>query len=123
MKETDTAWAAGFFEGEGGLTIGFYNSGYSGHVDATQNAREPLDKLQELFGGKVRRQSSWHVWQLPSKTALPFLKQIYPYIVSPLRKKEIAIYTAFWNTIDHDLRDAYLDWWEQRLGREKGENL
>lgn len=117
MKDTDVAWAAGFFEGEGCLSIIFNNlGGFGGYVSAWQNAREPLDKLVELFGGKVypRRQGRSYVWELHCKKALPFLKQIYPCIVSPIRRQEIAIYTAFWNTTDWDTRNALLDWWEQR---------
>jgi len=117
MKETDVAWAAGFFEGEGSLSIYFsVNGDFNGRIGASQKAREPLDKLQELFGGKVylRKHDGVHSWECSSKQALPFLRKIYPYIVSPLRRQEIAIYTAFWSTEDHDARNAYLDWWERR---------
>jgi len=115
MKETDVAWAAGFFEGEGSLTICFSYE-FHGQVSASQKAREPLDKLVKLFGGRVhlRKRDSCYIWQLASKKALPFLKKIYPYIVSPLRRQEISVYAVFYSTTDHYTRNALLDWWEQR---------
>lgn len=54
MTDTDIAWAAGFFEGEGhvkAVVRGRSKSYIS--IDVSQVYREPLDKLQELFGGKV----------------------------------------------------------------------
>jgi len=111
-------WAAGFFEGEGDLSIDFSQSrnGYGGRVSASQSVREPLDRLVELFGGKVyqRKLDGNYFWTLNCKNALPFLEQIHPYIVSPLRRKEISVYTAFWNTTDRDVRNSLLEWWRRR---------
>lgn len=48
-SETDKAYAAGFFDGEG--SCAFHNGGLQ--VSVTQNDRECLDKLRRFFGGKV----------------------------------------------------------------------
>lgn len=48
----DLEWAAGFLEGEGCFSTcgGKYPSA---QVDAAQIQREPLERLQRLFGGRV----------------------------------------------------------------------
>lgn len=53
----DLAWAAGFLEGEGSFsrTGRADGTGPSGErVTASQNNREPLDRLAALFGGQPR---------------------------------------------------------------------
>jgi hypothetical protein len=56
----DLAWAAGFLEGEGGFCVNSRSLGRhsSLRVTATQKQREPLDKLQRLFGGYVGLQAT-----------------------------------------------------------------
>jgi hypothetical protein len=49
MTSEDLSWAAGFLEGEGS----FYRSGGVLFVEASQVNREPIDKLQGLFGGCI----------------------------------------------------------------------
>lgn len=46
-------WAAGFFEGEGYVRAIQRRKCVELSIDVAQVYREPLDKLQELFGGKV----------------------------------------------------------------------
>ena len=49
-SDLDLAWAAGFLEGEGCFTY----CGHSQQVIVTQNEKDPLFRLQEMFGGSVR---------------------------------------------------------------------
>ena len=49
ISVNDIYWAAGFLEGEGS----FYSDSVKGILAASQVQREPLDHLQELFGGTI----------------------------------------------------------------------
>ena len=56
-NEIDIAWSAGFFDGEGFITIGRRSGKYRGHylrVGVNHVAIGPLLKLQEIFGGKIQ---------------------------------------------------------------------
>ncbi len=59
-KPLDVAWAAGFIEGEGTFVC---SHGRGIRVKVVQVNREPLDKLQRLFGGKIYRQKTYGRWQ------------------------------------------------------------
>jgi hypothetical protein len=52
----DIAWAAGFYEGEG--TCNYATR--SQHVVVNQVEREPLEKLQRMFGGTIRPIKAHH---------------------------------------------------------------
>lgn len=56
-----SAWAAGFFDGEGSVSIRYK----SPRVQAVQVRREPLDRLVDLFGGSigVRERDDHETWQ------------------------------------------------------------
>lgn len=121
MKETDIAWAAGFFEGEGNLSLSTNGAGgFMGMVQVGQKSREPLDRLQKLFGGTVGYWRSSYVWAwyLCSKKALPFLETIEPYITPGHPKQEdIKVYKKFYEDADHDKRMEIMKWWVGRIAR------
>lgn len=52
-RALDIAWAAGFFEGEGHIKAAQRGNCKWIALEVAQVYREPLDKLQEIFGGKV----------------------------------------------------------------------
>ena len=90
----DMAWTAGFVEGEGyfekakNCSVGF---GQKVAVDQVQ--KEPLEKLQALFGGSltVRNRTTgdiW-VWSLSGPPARQFLTTILPRM-STRRKQQIT---------------------------------
>ena len=101
------AWAAGFIDGDGFITIQTSNTttngkSYKGHylrIGACQASELPLKELQKLFGGNIRSKNSgpnkegynrkpqW-VWTLSSKQAESALKQMLPYL---LHKREVAL--------------------------------
>lgn len=67
------AWAAGFLEGEGWFAYRDSRKGATSHprMGANQVNREPLERLQALFGGNIyhRHQDpsvrrSWWGWEL-----------------------------------------------------------
>jgi hypothetical protein len=93
-NEIDLAWAAGFIDGEGCINItkryAKYNNGgklyHSISLSANQISKEPLLKLQEMFGGKVRavkpvgnRRPSF-AWIIYTKAARDALALMLPYL-------------------------------------------
>lgn len=51
MKETELAWAAGFFDGEGTTCCVFNNEYRSIRLSVPQNEVEPLERFQRAIGG------------------------------------------------------------------------
>lgn len=101
IKDTDLAWAAGFFDGEGYVTIGRRNhKGYIGHylrVGVNHVAPEPIVKLHELFGGKVEytdkvvgNRKPRYRWILNTRAANEFLTTIKPYLINKIKEAELA---------------------------------
>ncbi len=82
--EAIIAWAAGFFDGEGNVSIT-----PDGHLraSAAQVVAEPLFELHEVFGGTVRERAApserhrdqW-IWGVSGAAALRFLQAIRPYL-------------------------------------------
>ena len=56
-------WAAGFLEGEGCF------SGSRSLISASQSSREPLDRLQGLFGGSIGQYAYTSSWRKGGKKA------------------------------------------------------
>ena len=106
-KSHQLAWAAGFIDGDGFITIQnrktkHKDKVYTGtylRVGACQACLPPLEKLQSLFGGSIRpknsgpnphgynRKPQW-VWALSTQEAGSALEQLVPYLVN---KKEVAL--------------------------------
>lgn len=65
-KRCDLAWAAGFLEGEGSF---IYNGAGRIIVQGVQTNREPLRRLQRMFGGSIKtyhqeRRKPLHTWSV-----------------------------------------------------------
>ena len=99
MTNEQVAWAAGFFDGEGYVSIAsrmdhsqYIKVGIN-HVDP-----RPLQKFQQLFGGKLNysskvrgnRKPRWS-WVLSCNQAKEFLLLIKPYLINKDIVTEIAI--------------------------------
>ncbi len=93
--ETEIAYFAGFFDGEG--TLGIYNGR---HVVCLANTdARPLRRAQELWGGhlyRMKRQKYavrdiWH-WNIYGHAARPFLEAILPH--SQLKKEQVEVFLA-----------------------------
>lgn len=115
-KSHQLAWAAGFMDGDGFITIQnrktkhgdkIYTGTYL-RVGACQANQLPLEKLQNLFGGSIRpknsgpnphgynRKPQW-IWTLSTSEAKNALEQMLPYFV---HKKEVALLAiAFQDTM------------------------
>lgn len=100
------AWAAGFIDGDGFITIQnrktkhgdkVYHGQYL-RVGACQASMKPLEKLQSLFGGSIspknsgpnregyNRKPQW-IWTISTNEAKEMLEQLEPYLV---HKQEVA---------------------------------
>lgn len=104
----EVAWAAGFFDGEGYVTIQrrkqtINGKQYFGHylrVGINHVAPEPLYEMQRLFGGKIEKQNpdtivgnrkARHRWHLSTNSAKEMLVQILPYCKNKNNVIELAL--------------------------------
>ena len=98
-RENRLAWAAGFFDGEGYVTIQIRGGKYKGHylrIGINHVDPSPLVEMQELFGGNIRKQNPEKVignrhqrseWGISCKKAEAALREMLPYF---LNKGEVA---------------------------------
>lgn len=134
-KSHDYAWAAGFIDGEGWITIQTRSaeakSGvrYYGHylrLGVNHVRPEPLIALQRLFGGTLRRttrvhgnRKPRHTWQVSCSTAEKALLMLLPYLRNKESEARIALH--FQGTVDKavSLEDREGQWeyrqWLKRL--------
>lgn len=105
----DVAWAAGFFDGEGYVTIQKRNSkaksgkryeSYYLRIGINHVAVEPLDEMLRIFGGTIRKQSAHtvvgnrhqrHSWQMSCTQAKEALIQMMPYFRNKQKAAELGI--------------------------------
>lgn len=84
----DLAWAAGFLEGEGNFR---FNRG-SPQVRASQKEREPLDRLLEIFGGRILRdkhpQGPYWFWSASGSRGRGIMMTLYS-LMSLRRQQQI----------------------------------
>ena len=102
------AWCAGFFDGEGFVTIqkrnskvnGKYYQGYYLRIGVNHVAIEPLLELQKILGGTIRKQNpdkvtgnrkQRHSWQMSCSQAKEALIQMMPYFRNKTKVAELGI--------------------------------
>lgn len=102
MTKTQLAYIAGFFDGEGSITIAkhFHQKGclgpvYTLRIQVTGTDPRPIRLIQKYFGGSIMKRTNTGPRNKPlyqlcicSRGALRFLEAIGPYL---LIKKELAI--------------------------------
>lgn len=109
VRVIDIAFCAGFIEGEGWMTPpaikrnGTMASG--ARIAACQVVREPLCKLQDIFGGTIivkkaqkHKHPHWqdqYVWSVYGNKAIGIMMTIYPFM-SDRRKERIRICIDLW---------------------------
>ena len=86
MNEIDIAYAAGFFDGEGCISIG-----KNGAVDVrvTNTSKSVLIKLQTCFGGSITNRTqkvnkTQYAYCLYGEEAIEFLATLKPYLIEKL---------------------------------------
>ena len=96
----ELAWAAGFIDGEGSFTS--HNGGTYPRLSATQAHKEPLERLQKLWGGTVGVQrpsregrKTIYYWELYgfAKVQNAFA-QMYTWLGKAKRDKAILVLRA-----------------------------
>ena len=92
IKRITKAYFAGFFDGDGSVTICKREGRKTNHsathymlVQITNFVKEPLELVSEIFGGsfhpvKTDKSSAWK-WSLTGEKARIFLENIYPYLI------------------------------------------
>ena len=99
------AWAAGFFDGEGCVSIakpvnspngdGKKYHSYQLQIIVAQRDRRPMDALVGLFGGgitpvKIHGSTYWY-FRRHGRKATPILQAILPFLVLKREQAELAI--------------------------------
>lgn len=116
-KTTEVAWAAGFFDGEGCITLrpnprrdGELQSDREWsrhlHLKVTQKDKPPLLTFQRLFSGSISREtkgSRCYNWSLTSIRGAAALEQMLPFLVV---KKELAGWGLRFQRTVHELRSG-----------------
>lgn len=105
----EVAWAAGFFDGEGFVTIQQgYSKAPSGvkyfrhslRIGINHVAIEPLLEMQRLFGGRINKQKlnlvkgnrkPRHQWMLNCTEAAEALKRMMPYFKNKQSVAELGL--------------------------------
>lgn len=102
------AWAAGFFDGEGFVTIGNRKSVVGGKtytstylkIGINHVAIEPLIEMQLLLGGTIQKQNPKtvvgkriprHRWVCSTKSAANVLVQLMPYFKNKNKVAELGL--------------------------------
>jgi hypothetical protein len=96
-SSVDLGWAAGFLEGEGSFITGHHPA-----VSAGQVQREPLERLQRLFGGTLVQRTTagfstkpiW-IWRVPRYRSVEIMMTLFV-LMSPKRQDEIARGLRYW---------------------------
>ena len=102
LKTIDIAWAAGFMEGEGS----FMQSRTCPYMEVAQVQREPLDRLQSMFGGTVSlhkrknkgptgKWNDFYRWTLYGNAAAGVMMTFFS-LMSPKRKDQIEAVINAW---------------------------
>jgi len=100
-KSHELAWAAGFFDGEGWIKIQRRGGEYLGYylrMGINHVKKDPLDKMQKIFGGSIRldenvtgNRKPRHVWTLSTAQSAEALKQMMPYLANKNNVAELAL--------------------------------
>jgi hypothetical protein len=120
VEEPDKAWAAGIVEGEGFIRIG--NPGpdkkSSLYVAVVNCDRQMLEHLQDRWGGRIgavavtgNRKPAYR-WGLSARQAVPFLEDIWPYIVTDRIRAKVELALEFQRQKHKPTaaeRDAYVE--------------
>ncbi len=107
IKKTTKAYFAGFFDGDGSVTICKREGRKTNHsathymlVQITNGVKEPLDLVSKIFGGsyhpvKTSTGRAWK-WALTGEKARIFLEDMYPYLI--VRKSAVKLALEFQKT-------------------------
>jgi hypothetical protein len=95
-KATELAWAAGFFDGEGSVSVVQKPRGTYWYplVQVGNRERGPVERFKEIVGtGFIfkRKQDGFNMWVAAARKAEETLVQILPYLINKKRQAELAL--------------------------------
>lgn len=95
-RREQVIWAAGFFDGEGCISVGRSLKGkayiyYTLQITVFQNERAPLEILHALFGGSLRRRQRGWIWNLAGQRTIHALAEMMPFFVVKRAQAQIAV--------------------------------
>lgn len=121
-RNTELAWAAGFFDGEGCTT----QCRWSPTIYVSQNDREVLDRFQAAVGlGKVRGpyrrskssykpESPRYIFHTSGATTAEVLKLLWPFLSRVKKEQAIKVFEGSTRKYSHSprvqYRSAFLGW-------------
>jgi len=101
LTRVDHAWAAGFWEADGSIYLRRTPNSefHRPYITASQtDDRAPLDKLVELYGGRVEGpfgtaygNTHWRWSMSNTKEVRRFIRQVHPYITIERKKRKLKI--------------------------------
>lgn len=102
IADTDLAWLAGFFDGDGSIHAAEYrNHKFRLRLSFGQKDPAPLVRIQELLGGYLRCKNQnhpdsfcsahMHYLAYGGKASYDILKLIRPYVVAKKEQVEVAL--------------------------------
>lgn len=95
--DTELAYLAGFFDGEGCVSVRRSNDSYSMAVEVTQLNPSPLIRFQKRFGGRVymkrdkRGYRPLFAWQIVASGAVKVLEALRPYLDGKAEEADVAL--------------------------------
>lgn len=94
-KQLQYAWAAGFIDGDGFISIDKTGDGFQAKIEATQGIEDPLVCLRNLFGGSIGVKKSTYgnylYWRARGYQVEEILRCLLPYLVVKKRQAEIVL--------------------------------
>lgn len=116
----DIIWSAGFPEGEGSAGLYAKKDGQPIlQMSAQQKFREPLDVLQDLYGGSVYESESREIygWSVSGRSALHAIRAVLPYMRSSYKVEQFE--SSVEKYLDHIAESGR----EKNITRRKGGKL
>lgn len=119
--DLDAAWAAGFIDGEGCLSLQ-----RQPRIDVSQRRPTALYKLKALFGGGIRHDGSVHRWYTTG-SLIPCLKRIVPFLVEKSTQGKLLLNYCRYHARRQHYNPRWLSpwdlgidqWYARRLREEK----
>ncbi|OLB68611.1 hypothetical protein AUI06_10355 [archaeon 13_2_20CM_2_52_21] len=95
-KEIELAWAAGFFDGEGSISVVQrpHRDYWYPLVQVGNKERTPIERFRGIIGTGfifTRRQDRFNMWVAASKKAEHALVQIVPYLVVKQKQAQLVL--------------------------------
>lgn len=111
MDMKELYWAAGFMEGEGSFVTSKSPERHSFTITACQVQKEPLERLQVLFGGSMclrnarnERSNPCWVWKAFGSRAAGAMMTLFP-LMSSKRKSQIKNALGMWRIMRVPFKD------------------